>query len=867
MGNEERAFNERLLDLQRLLIELTRSMMKAGTEDLDRVILEAITQLRQAAASPCLFLSLVGEDGHSLDGTYFSHEPGGSGRSAEPGDIDALGIDTLQLQHGGMMEAGDLRVEPGSWPCCSHRCTDPEQCRLRVIHSDNRPFGILGLASVPGGWSEHEEFRKLIFAGAEILCDAVATFRTRNDLWEIRERLELAQKAGRSVAWDWDPVTDRMFMSASAAEIYGYHPSVIPKTGEELRKRILPEDRGRVGDAIRESLKEGAPYEVEHRFLMPDDRTVLWVSARGRPLMDAKGRVRRLLGLSADITGRKEAEEELVRVQLRAQTTLNSVAEGVLRTDMEGRIDYLNPAAERLCGKSVEETLGRDWMEVLSLLPEEKVEEDTDLVGRCLAAGEAIRASSWYRLFQPSGRELSVQVSAAPLRGDDGELQGVVLVVQDLSNLRKLERERAYLASHDGLTGLLNRHEFEERVTRELTEASHGSGPHALCFLDLDTFKVVNDSCGHIHGDAILRQVSALLETRIRGKDIFARIGGDEFGLLMRDCDLDEARRRAEDITDTIRGFRFLADDRIFSMGASLGIVPVDQDSPPFEDLMMAADAACFLAKERGRNTFHIGRPDEEEIARRSRQAYWAQKIGRCLESNCFLLYGQHILPLDSGGGRITEILLRIRDGKDLVLPGRFLGAAERYHLMPDIDHWVIRRALKLIPGLLEEEGIEQSFTINLSGQSLSQPGTLDFILREIRSSEIDPSRLCFEITESAAISNLAAAQGLIHDLTEIGCSIALDDFGSGLSSFRYLKELPVHFLKIDGALVRDIATDPIMHSMVGAIKGVADTMGLKTIGEWVESKATLKQLGRLGIDYAQGFALDRPHALEIDAP
>lgn len=865
LGSAE--FQRALLDMQRLLIDLARKVMQSCAEDVDQSVLQSIDELRRAAGAPCLFFSLIGADGESLDGSYLSLESGVSGPSEKPAHVQGLGISREKLLPGAVFRAEELALEEGAWPCCSADCPSPDRCTLHIIHSDDRPFAVLGLPRIEGDWSGREEVQDLLFAGAEILCNAIAMSQTRNALRENRERLELAQFAGRSVAWDWDPETDEMFMSESAAEIYGYGPSVIPKTGSELQQRILPEDRERVASAIKTSLKEGTPYQVEHRFLMPDDKTVLWVRAKGRPLRDSDGRTRRLLGLSADITARKKAEAELVKEQMRAQITLNSVAEGVVRTDADGLIDYLNPAAESLCGKSAAEALNRPWREILSLMPEEHEGADSDLVGRCLSEGQAIRASCWYRLFQPSGREFSVQVSAAPLFEETGKAQGVVLVLQDLSEVRAMERERTYLASHDGLTGLLNRYEFEQRVTKTLTDASHGVGPHALCLVELDTFKVVNDSCGHVHGDNILRQVSALLETRIRGNDIFARIGGDEFGILMKDCDLQEAHNRAEEITTTIRSFRFLADTRIFSLGASLGIVPVDEFSPPFEELMMAADAACYLAKEKGRNTFHIGRPDEEEIARHSRQAYWAQKIGRCLEGDCFTLHGQHIFPLDHEDGRITEFLLRIQDGMDIVEPGSFLGAAERYHLMPDIDRWVVRHAIEIIPKLLREETIRQSFTINLSGQSLSQEGMLDFILKEIHTSEIDPVHLCFEITETAVISNIAAAKRLIRGLGGIGCSIALDDFGSGLSSFRYLKELSVQFLKIDGALVRDIATDDIMRSMVGAIKNVADTMGLKTIGEWVESEATLSELRELGINYAQGFVLDRPHPLGVDAP
>lgn len=857
-----------LLKLHRSLINLARNFLETPLENLDEGILKAIEQLREATHSPCLFFSLISPDGKSLDKTYLSDQNGRSGPHNQPSKLSQLGISLPPPITGdSSLRQSDISVPVRSWPCCADVCPPNEACRIQLVQSNDRAFAVIGHGCTEDSWCDQEDLLETLMAGADILCKGIHMFQTKIALRDSQERLELAQFAGRSVAWDWDPVTDRMYMSPSAAEIFGYDPSVIPETGDQLRQRIPPEDRDRVKAAITESLKTGNPYEVEHRFLMPDNRTILWINAKGRSVKASDGRVRRLLGLSADITQRKKAEAALIKEQLRAQVTLNSLDEGVIRTDAAGLIDYMNPAAEELCGHSLQELEATYWTQGVRLFPEGRQVEQEDLIATCLAETELIRPLKWYRLFQPSGREFAIQVSASPLRGKDSEIQGAVLVLQNLSELRKLERERAYLASHDSLTGALNRSEFQQKVTTALTEVSNDGGPLALCFLDLNTFKVINDSCGLLHGDNMLRQVSALLESEIQGNDIFARIGGEKFGLLLKGCDLEEAARRAKKLIGTLRGFRFLAENRVFTISMSLGIVPVDKDSPPFDDLMMAADAACYFAKEKGRNTYHVATPDDSEISRRSRQGTWAKKISHSLQDDSFVLFLQKILPLGSSARpELAEFLIRMRDRDKIIEPGSFLGAAERYNLMTDIDRWVVRNALRNITEQ-KRSPTEVRYSVNLSGQSLSQEGTLSFLLEEIETSMLDPVQLCFEITETAAITNLMAAKRLIHSLNDRGCTIALDDFGSGLSSFRYLQELPVQYLKIDGNLIRDIATDPVQRSMVEAIQKIADTMNLTTIGEWVESEETLEILRDLGLDYAQGFVIERPHAIGIDAP
>ncbi|MEN8165045.1 MAG: EAL domain-containing protein, partial [Acidobacteriota bacterium] len=695
----------------------------------------------------------------------------------------------------------------------------------------------------------------------EILSSAVRRVRIERELRQSQDRFELAQMAGRSVAWEWNPATDEVLMPVSSASFYGFGPEVIPKTGTELNRRVLDEDRTRVAAALRHTLRTGNLYSVEHRYDLPHDGGIVWISARGQAVVDAEGHVERIIGVSADITDLKTAEQALKEERERAEVTLKSIGDGVIRSDATGLIDYLNPAAEELTGWTSYEARGKRLDEVYRAMEDGTGKLREDPLTECLRQSRTVASPEWCSLFHRGGSEFAIRDSASPIRNDQGQVLGAVLIVKDVTHIRGLEREMAFQASHDTLTGLLNRREFESRVGEALTNATFTGRQHALCYLDLDAFKVVNDTCGHSVGDQMLQQLSAVLEATARGTDIIARIGGDEFGLLLTDCTMDEAEERAGAFLQTVRDYRFLWQGRIFEVGVSIGIVPVTKDSPRFNELLGAADAACFVAKERGRNRIHISHPEDVEVAARHHEAQWVERLNRAIEGDEFVLYRQSMIPLqDENRPKIVELLLRLLDNGEIILPGRFIPAAERYRLMPSLDLWVIRRAFAYIRQDLaaDNEG-RQLYSINLSGQSLADRTILDAILTEFDRNDLDPTRLCFEITETAAISHLASAQAFIGVLREKGCSFALDDFGSGLSSFRYLKDLQVNYLKIDGSLVRDVEKDSVHREMVAAIHQIGLAMGLSTIGEWVETEASLEVLKNIGLDYVQGYCLEYP--------
>ena len=429
-------------------------------------------------------------------------------------------------------------------------------------------------------------------------------------------------------------------------------------------------------------------------------------------------------------------------------------------------------------------------------------------------------------------------------------------------------QQLSYQARHDVLTGLINRREIETRLDRALKSAREFGMHHVFCYMDLDQFKIVNDTCGHHAGDTLLRQLSLIMRQRVREGDTLARLGGDEFGLLLENCSISDARRMTQELLDIVNEFRFVHEDKIFGVGVSIGMVAITAQTASVENLLSASDTACFAAKDNGRNRIHLFEPEDDDVVRRHGEMQWTARIKQALEENSFCLYGQPILPLGSNSDqtRYFEILLRKLgpEGK-IIPPMAFIPAAERYHMMPAIDRWVIRNAMATYRTMLDKHGSEVPcvFTINLSGVSLSDPELLGYIQDQLILHGVPPTGICFEITETAAIVNLAHTVELIKTLKEIGCGFLLDDFGSGMSSFAYLKNLQVDFIKIDGAFVRDIATNPIDLAMVQSIHGIAKAMQIKTIAEFVESARAVEMLMAMGVHYGQGFHLGKPVPIE----
>ncbi|MFT5176929.1 MAG: diguanylate cyclase (GGDEF)-like protein/PAS domain S-box-containing protein, partial [Gammaproteobacteria bacterium] len=528
--------------------------------------------------------------------------------------------------------------------------------------------------------------------------------------------------------------------------------------------------------------------------------------------------------------------------------------------DSQAKIVSVNRFGAEQLGYTPEELIGSPLTNLT--IDSDAVLERTHIKACLRAPGTVHRCDVSKR--HRDGRTIWVRESARVVADGVGETM-ILLVCEDVTETRELSEQLAYFAAHDTLTGLPNRREFENRLDAALESASREDCEHALCYLDLDQFKVVNDTCGHTAGDELLRQIAKLLLGTVRNTDTLARLGGDEFGLLVTHCPLANAERIADTVRALIEDFHFSWEEQSFRIGVSIGVVPITRHSEGRAALMSGADAACYVAKNSGRNRVHVFHRDDVDVARHQGDMGWIGRIQDALECNRLHLDFQAIVPLSSDHveGEHYEVLLRMIDTDGtLVPPGQFLPVAERYNLAPRIDRWVISTALDWLstnPAHLEQLSM---CSINLSGLSLTDEHFAAFVLAAFRSSGVPPAKICFEITETAAISNLTSAMELVAELRDVGCHFALDDFGSGLSSFGYLKHLPVEFVKIDGMFVKDILDDPIDFAMVRPINEIAHVLGKRTIAEFVENDAILEAVREIGIDFAQGYGVGRPQPL-----
>jgi diguanylate cyclase (GGDEF)-like protein/PAS domain S-box-containing protein len=531
-------------------------------------------------------------------------------------------------------------------------------------------------------------------------------------------------------------------------------------------------------------------------------------------------------------------------------------------------VEYLNPVAEELTGWRLQDVLGRSIDEVFRAFHEETCEPLENPMSVSIRRVRPVKSLRPMLLIRKDGNELYVESTASPIRDGTGKVTGGVLVFHDVSESRELNRRLSYHTSHDVLTGLVNRREFEQRLERALKSARAKETSYALCYLDLDQFKIVNDTCGHAAGDALLGQVGALLKSKVRWRDTLGRLGGDEFGVLLESCPLEEALRTAETLREAVRNFRFTFEDRIFRLGVSVGVVPITADNEDVATTLSAADSACMAAKETGRNRVHCFEENDIDLMRRRREMQWAARISNALEEARFELFRMAIAPLqEEESGDHYELLLRMRDesGK-IVAPDQFIAAAERYGLTPQIDRWVVETAFRWLVSEADERARLAMCSINLSGQSLGDDKFLPFVIEQFHRSGLDGSKICFEITETAAVANFSQANRFIQALKELGCRFALDDFGTGLSSFGYLKHFPVDFLKIDGSFVKGLLHDAIDREMVRSINEIGHLTGKKTIAEWAENVEIIELLRSLGVDYAQGYGVAQPQRLKHTA-
>ncbi len=568
--------------------------------------------------------------------------------------------------------------------------------------------------------------------------------------------------------------------------------------------------------------------------------------------------------MSRDQMLREQASKS--RSQARhTKAILSSIVDAVITTDQDGRIDYMNSVAEQLTGWSLDDAGGL-LLDKVFYITNSKGEHNIDSVHRYLKSGETSDSQDKELiLVREDSSQIAIEHSLSPIHNSDHQTKGLVVVFRDVTQARNLAKQVTWQASHDVLTKLFNRNAFDQKLTELVDDARSQNNVHALLYLDLDQFKIVNDTCGHVAGDELLKQISEILSTHVRGNDVLARLGGDEFGVLLNACPANIAISIGNKIRQSIQDYRFGWDEKSFSIGVSIGIVEITESSESVENILSEADAACYAAKDNGRNQVHLYQQDASEAAERHGEMAWFSRIQNALEEDRFLLYVQNIAPIapDDNDGHFEILIRMIDENQNLIPPGAFIPAAERYGLMSSVDRWVVNKTFSTIQKHREQFVANRyQFAINLSGASLTNQDTLNYIVDLFVEYDIPKSMISFEITETAAISNLSAANHFIRTLRKSGCQFSLDDFGSGLSSFAYLKNLPVDFLKIDGSFVKDMHKDPIDKAMVESINQIGHVMELKTIAEFAENDDIIDILRDIGVDYIQGYGVSKPRLL-----
>jgi diguanylate cyclase (GGDEF)-like protein/PAS domain S-box-containing protein len=707
-----------------------------------------------------------------------------------------------------------------------HRLTIPDDAEMAPLaHTVNRLFDALG---------EREEriqgrdrlFRDFARTLPEIVLIHNEKILLANDSAAALVGLEPAQLVGRGAADLVKPAYRALFRKTVAKLV----------AGENDSRRI----------------------EMQ---LINGNQAGLWVEAQSSTI-DYRGN-RAILTIARDVSHRKSLELSLSRSKRQAQYSLESISEGVITTDNDGRIDYMNLAAETLIGTNRDDASGHRLGELFTLVEDADRRPLGDPVERCLAMRRRVNMGRRAVLVTVDGEhEYSVELTASPVRGPSNSISGAVVVIHDVSELRGLTRKMSYQATHDPLTGLVNRGEFERRLDEAMDTAHSEEAVHMLFYMDLDRFKAVNDSCGHMAGDNMLREVAALIRDQVRESDFVGRLGGDEFGALLIGCPIDKARQIANDICTAVADYRFVWKDKIFNIGVSIGLVEISHASGTLQDVMSAADSACYMAKQSGRGQVHVYSARDEAVARERGDIQWLRHLTTALHEDSFELAVQPIIAMRgrAESGPAVEVLIRLDDGLGRATgSAEFLRPAERYQMMPQIDRWVINAALAAISGGEIKLPAHRSCAINLSGQTLGDESFLGFVVDALDRSGVVPAAICFEVTEAAILSNVQHAQRFIEVLHGIGCEFSLDDFGSGLGSFSSLKHLPVDYLKIDGTYTRNLQTDLVNQEMVNAMIKLARTMEFRVVAEQVEHQEDFDWLREVGVDFVQGHFVEAP--------
>ncbi|MDP3671132.1 MAG: EAL domain-containing protein [Telluria sp.] len=746
----------------------------------------------------------------------------------------------------------------------------PLEMEMRFVRKDGQPQWFFMRAN----WHYESEVKPLVLMGACVDIESLKTAeQEKENLYRELNRqtsrfANILEQMPSGVLLADVPSGKLTYQNRAAQAIFGCPLDAMGNypdcadfrffnaRGEPVRPQDMP---------LARTVSGQAGSQTEELFYERPDGARLHLAVTTAAIVDNDGEARLAVAVMHDVTKLKEAQLQAATEKERAQVTLAAVTDGVVTTDRRGTVASMNPAAQRLLGVSGEQACGRPFSEVAQVDDALSVQALMDAVARCQAERRVIADLPHLTLQTPDGKRHSVESAVAPVALEDGELIGAVLVFHDVTESKRLMRRLGFEASHDALTGLVNRREFETRLQRTLEHSQHpGATSSALLYMDLDQFKIVNDTCGHPAGDDLLKQLAQSYAEHVRERDTLARIGGDEFALIVEHCTIEEAMAVAHKILEATRNFRYPCKGRVFQLGVSIGLTPIDVNTVSVEEALRRADHACYTAKDRGRNQVYVHYKGDLDFAQRRSDMHWVTRLSHAFENEQLQLYCQPIVAL--GGDSESEhyeILLRLRNGRSgPVGPGSFLPAAERYDVIHKIDRWVLNRTLAWLAQDPEHTARLGMCSINLSRRSLADQGFHTFAADLIDQYDVPAEKLCFEITENGAIADMQKTIAFIETLATRGCRFALDDFGTGMTSFSYLKQLPVDFIKIDGSFIQMMSSSEVDFEMVRFTNDISHKMGRKTIAEYVSEPAILKNLERIGVDFAQGYWVGKPRPL-----
>ncbi len=725
---------------------------------------------------------------------------------------------------------------------------------LQLVRTDGAVIWIRAMGS-----AESKDGKPTrLFGAVQDISDRIAR---RNEVVKDHQRMVLATESTGIGIWETDLETQRSTFDRQTYRLFGHFSNLdLPDPGDVWPACVHPEDRERVLAEELAALQDSRRYESEFRIKWPDG-TVRHIRSLADMVIDPRSEKRVLLGVNWDVTQLRALAEEVTSQHELMRVTLRSIGDAVITTDGHGVVTWLNPVAEAMTGWGLQEAIGRPMKQIYNILNEMTQLPAEDPVETALNELRVVALAPGTILVSRTGERYAIQDSAAPIRDDNGHIQGVVLVFRDVTVERRLRSEMAYRATHDTLTGIENRSEFEIRLGQLRQRAEAGDGVHSLLYIDLDNFKLVNDSCGHTAGDMVLQQVSQLLAGSIRARDMLARVGGDEFAILLEYCPAERAAQIGQQICDQMEVYRYTQDDRRFRIGTSIGVVAIDQRWTTSEAIIQAADAACLMAKETGRNRVRVWQDQDSSLALRRGEIGWAARLEQALDTDQFKLLVQEIRSLDPNlSGLHGEVLLRIEEADgSFILPGQFLPSAERFNLITQIDRWVMRETIRTLQNHPSMADI-RSISLNISGKSLADRAFHRFAIAELI--EAGPNlcqRLTIEITETSAVGNLVNASLFIEQLHALGVRVSLDDFGAGTASFGYLRALKVDCLKIDGQFVQGLLDDPLSRATVRCFTEVAAVLGIPTVAEYVDRDEILVELKALGVSFVQGHLIAQP--------